>query len=74
MTLAEKIIQHLQALPESRQAEVLDFVKYLESKSHTQREAAENAQWSTFSLQSAMRGMEDEDSPYSINDLKEVFS
>ena len=32
MSLAENIIKHIQNLPESVQAEVLDFVEYLESK------------------------------------------
>lgn len=32
MTLAEKIIQHLHHIPDSAQAEVLDFVEFLESK------------------------------------------
>lgn len=32
MTVAEKILQRIQGLPESLQAEVLDFVEYLASK------------------------------------------
>ncbi|OGW43731.1 MAG: hypothetical protein A2Y66_09190 [Nitrospirae bacterium RBG_13_41_22] len=32
MSLAEKILEHLQELPVPFQAEVLDFVEYLESK------------------------------------------
>jgi hypothetical protein len=31
-------------------------------------------EWADFSLSSAMRGMEDEQAPYSLNDLKESFS
>jgi hypothetical protein len=53
-------------LPESKKAEVLDFVEYLKTK-------AEDKDWSIFSLSSAMRGMEDEDSPYSLGDLQESF-
>lgn len=32
MSLPEKIVKHIQELPEPFQAEVLDFVEYLESK------------------------------------------
>ncbi|MBC8258242.1 MAG: hypothetical protein H8E38_04445 [SAR324 cluster bacterium] len=33
----------------------------------------EDSQWSEFSLTSAMSGMEDENSPYSENDLQKTF-
>jgi hypothetical protein len=66
MSLEEKIIQYVQELPESRKAEVLDFVEYLRSKT-------EERDWSEFSLSSAMRGMENEVSPYSLEDIKESF-
>jgi hypothetical protein len=69
MTITEKIIQHIQNLPESLQAEVLDFVEYLEAKV----EKGET-DWAKFSLSSAMRGMEDETAPYSVRDLKEIYS
>lgn len=74
MTLPEKIIQHLQKLPESVQAEVLDFVEYLESKVGAHQNTQDERDWSTLSLSHAMRGMEDEQTSYSSNDLKEVFS
>ena len=70
MSLADKIINHVRALPESKQIEVLDFIEYLRAKADRQ----ENTGWSDFSLSSAMRGMEKEESPYSLNDLKESFS
>ena len=57
MSLADKIIKNVKALPESKQIEILDFIE-----------------WADFSLSSAMRGMEDEQAPYSLNDLKESFS
>lgn len=69
MSLTERIIKNVKTLPESKQVEVLDFVEYLRSKS----EREENTEWEDLSLSSAMRGMEDEKSPYSINDLKETF-
>jgi hypothetical protein len=70
MILAESIIKHVQALPESKQVEVLDFVEYLCSKAEKQ----EIKDWTDLSLSSAMRGMENEQTQYSLNDLKESFS
>jgi hypothetical protein len=67
MSLEDKIIQHVHDLPENKKAEVLDFVEYLKTKS-------EEKDWSDLSLSSAMRGMENEDTPYSLDDLKESFS
>ncbi len=74
MTLPEKIIQHLQKLPESVQAEVLDFVEYLELKVGRHQNIQDERDWSTLSLSYAMRGMEDEQTSYSPNDIKEIFS
>lgn len=71
MTLTEEIFQHIQALPESLKAEVLDFVEYLELKS---KKNEEEADWSTLSLSFAMRGMESEPTSYTIDDLKERFT
>jgi len=70
VSLAETIIKHVQALPESKQVEVLDFVEYLRSKTEKQ----EIKDWTDLSLSCAMRGMENEQTPYSLNDLKESFS
>ncbi len=66
MSLEDKIIKEIQDLSESKKAEVLDFVEYLKTK-------AEDKDWSVFSLSSAMRGMEDESTLYSLADLKESF-
>ncbi len=66
MSLEDKIIKEIRDLPESKKAEVLDFVEYLKTK-------GEDKDWSTFSLSSAMRDMEDEESPYSPDDLQESF-
>jgi hypothetical protein len=67
MSIEEKIIRHIHEMPESKKAEVLDFVKSLKSK-------ADSDQWSEFSLTSAMSGMEDELPLYSTEDIKESFS
>ena len=67
MSLEDKIIEQVHKLPEDKKAEVLDFVEYLKSKT------AEK-DWADLSLSSAMCGMEDEQSSYSLSDLKESFS
>ena len=72
MSIAEKIVEQVKALPESAQTEVLDFVEFLKSKGS--QASVDDADWSKLSIDQAMRGMEDEASPYSERDLKEVFS
>ena len=67
MSLEEKIIRQIHELPESKKVEVLDFVEYLRSKT-------EERDCSDFSLSYAMRGMENESSPYSLEDLKKSFT
>jgi hypothetical protein len=71
MDIVERIIEELKSIPQSAQAEVLDFVEYLKSK---QRQKEEDSEWLQFSLNSAMRGIEEEPSPYGIKDIKEKYS
>ncbi|WP_126148390.1 DUF2281 domain-containing protein [Synechococcus elongatus] len=72
-----QIFEKLQALPPDKQAEVFDFIEFLASRSPTpsDREVAaedwNNAGFSQLSMSQAMRGMEDEPSLYSLDDLKE---
>jgi hypothetical protein len=70
MRIEEKIIEYIHELPEHEKAEVLDFIDYLKTK--VERKGMK--EWAEFSLSSAMRGMEGEETPYSIEDLKESFS
>lgn len=70
MNIEKKIIQYIHELPEHEKAEVLDFIDYLKNKG--ERKAMK--EWTVFSISSAMRGMEAEDTPYSLDDLKESFS
>lgn len=70
MTTFEKIVENLKTMPESVQAEVLDFVEYLKSK---EERAGDGYQWGQFSLDSAMRGIAEEPSPYNVEDIKEKF-
>jgi len=74
MALSERIQEHVEKLPASLQAEVLDFVEYLLAKAEREAVREERRLWSDLSLSSAMRGMEDEDTPtYTTADLKMVF-
>ena len=69
MTLDEKIYQYVQKLPQSLQEELLDYAEYLLMKAEQQ----ERQDWTSLSLSSAMRDMEDEAVLYSIADLRESF-
>ncbi len=69
MSIEEKIIQSIHELPVKEKAEVLDFIGFLRNRSSRM----EMKEWATFSLSSAMHGMESEDTPYSLDDLKESF-
>ncbi|HLA27596.1 MAG TPA: DUF2281 domain-containing protein [Syntrophales bacterium] len=75
MNMSKEISEHVEKLPEVLQAKVLDFVEYLESKiSRDNRRGVEDEDWSQLSLSFAMRGMEEECSPYSIDDVKEKLT
>jgi hypothetical protein len=69
MTIVQEIVQQLMALPEDAQQEVLDFVEFIRIRNARHRERQEELAWSTMSLASAMKGMEDEESPYTLDDL-----
>jgi hypothetical protein len=70
MNTVEKIIEQLKSMPESDQAEVLGFLEHLKSREGRNEEDSE---WSRFSLDSAMSEIEEEPSPYGIEDIKEKF-
>ena len=70
MTLDEKIHRYAQKLPYSFQEELFDFVQYLLAKAEQQ----EKQDWTSLSLTSAMRDMEDEPTLYSISDIRVSFA
>lgn len=74
MTLAQKILTQVESLPEPYQAEVLDFVEFLEhkAKKHPAATDEERVEWSQFALAQAFRGMEDDEDVYSIEDVREA--
>ena len=71
MTTLERIVENLRKMSEAAQTEVLDFVEFLKSKEGV---GDDDSQWGQFSLDSAMRGIAEEPSPYEIQDIKEKFS
>ena len=66
MVMNQTIQNYIEKLPASYQETVVDFLAFLLSKAERQEEL----EWSRFSLASAMRGMEDEPSEYTLDDLK----
>lgn len=75
MATAEKIAEYVRRLPERLQAEVLDFVAFLLSKSERDGAESDRSDWNMFSLESAMRDTGNEGEPeYREGDLKEVYS
>jgi hypothetical protein len=70
MTLDEKIHRDAQKLPYSFQEELFDFVQYLLMKAEQQ----EKRDWTSLSLSSAMRYIENEPALYSLSDIRVVFA
>jgi hypothetical protein len=70
MTLDEKIRQYAKKLPHSYQEELFDFVQYLLMKAEQQ----EKQDWTSLSLSSAMRDMEDEPALYNTSDIRVSFA
>jgi len=69
MTLDEKIHRDAQKLPYSFQEELFDFVQYLLMKAKQQ----EKQDWTSLSLSSAIRDMEDEPVLYRMSDIRVIF-
>jgi len=73
MTTAQAIAQRLMSLPEDAQREVLDFVEFVKSRRTEQTRNQKTRHGRRCHLRRPMRGMEDEESPYTLGDLKESF-
>lgn len=75
MMVADTIYESVQKLPEALQAEVLDFVEFLLLKAERDASPEDEDTWPGMSLDLAMRGMEDEETPeYTLADIKEKFA
>jgi hypothetical protein len=73
MTIAEAVVRSIEPLPEAEQREVLDFVEFIKVRRSQETPREEDEARSHFSLAAAMQGMENEESPYTLADLKEAF-
>lgn len=69
MSLAETIYTKIQKLSHTEQAEILDFIDFIKFK----HEHDEKQDFSEMSLSMAMKGMEEEDTPYEISDIKDRY-
>jgi hypothetical protein len=71
MTTKQVIQAKIDILPETRYPEILDFLNSLITSQIDDDSQQENQEWSQFSLEQAMIGLEDELSPdYTEQDLK----
>ncbi len=72
MGYMELIQQRLQTLPPEKQAEVYDFVEFIATRKNAMGAAAWiDREFMQLSLDSAMRGMEDDPVHYTTDDLAE---
>ena len=69
MNITAKLLEDINKLPESKQLELADFVERLTQIADNE----EGLNWYDLSVTSALRDMENEKFPYTINDLKEVY-
>jgi hypothetical protein len=77
MSVPQSITEKIASLPDDKQQEVFDFVEFIVSRQQkaTKKHAAQQ-EWSEesfteFSMQQAMRGIEEDTIEYTYNDLKE---
>lgn len=74
MTTADRIREQVNQLPEAFQKEALDFIEFLTKKAKQRNSRQDDLEWFNLSVTSAMRGLEDENSPdYDESDLKEKW-
>jgi hypothetical protein len=73
MTITQKILQHIRALTETEQHQVLEFVQTLEALKQKDKQPDEDKTWISFSLEEAMRGQEDDPVTYTHSDIRETF-
>ena len=69
MNISAKLLEDINKLPESKQLELAGFVERLTQTADNEEEL----NWSNLSVASGVLDMENEEFPYTINDLKEVY-
>ena len=71
MSEVEQINRLFNSLPPTMKAEALDFVEFLSKKAKDQNaDEMSDSDWSTFSIENALRDETDETVEYSESDLK----
>lgn len=73
MIVTEQIKDRLQRLPPQLQREVLDFIEFLAQRVAQGEATSEEGDWMRFSLAQAMKGLDNEDSEYTEDDVKEKW-
>jgi hypothetical protein len=74
MSIKQIIQDKIDRLSEEKQTEVLTFLNSLIESQHEYDHRQENDEWSRFSLEQAMQGLEDDHLPeYTEQDLKEKW-
>ena len=73
MAMTQQIQESVQRLPTVFHPEVLDFIEYLLAKSEREALRQEEHAWSSVSLASALRDLDDEPTLYTVSDLKVAF-
>ncbi len=69
MSTVQSLQQQISALPPAARQELEGFLHTLTDKYALLRQ--EDHAWADFSISSAMQGMEDEETPYTMADVKE---
>ena len=74
MSIKQIIQDRIDVLSEEKQTEVLTFLNSLIASQNEYNRQQENDEWSHFSLEQAMQGLEDDGLPeYTEQDLKEKW-
>ncbi|MDB9526144.1 hypothetical protein PN498_09115 [Oscillatoria sp. CS-180] len=72
-SLHQPSIEHFHELSKAAQDIVFEVVEYLRMRDQKCEQKTELDQWVQFSLNAAMRGLEDEPAEYTIENLRETF-
>lgn len=74
MSIKQIIQEKIDILSEEKQAEVLTFLNFLIESQHKYDRQQHNDEWSHFSIEQAMQGLEDDNLPeYTELDLKDKW-
>jgi len=75
MKTIDEITRKIKKLPVKSQKEVLSFIEFLLSKTGNFEDGMDRRSWNQFSLDQAMRGMEEDGLPeYDESDLTEKYA